>query len=68
MVTKERFAQGMTPQQYRDKWRLPKNYPMVAPAYSEHRSKMAKAWGLGRNPGAATKAVAVTTTKPKRRS
>jgi predicted transcriptional regulator len=44
-------AHGMTPQGYRDKWRLPKDYPMVAPAYSARRSKMAKALGLGRKPG-----------------
>jgi predicted transcriptional regulator len=57
-----RSAHGMTPQAYRAKWRLPNDYPMVAPAYSERRSKMAKALGLGRKPGAATAA------KPKRRS
>jgi predicted transcriptional regulator len=44
-------AHGLTPQQYREKWRLPKDYPMVAPAYSERRSKMAKALGLGRKAG-----------------
>jgi predicted transcriptional regulator len=57
-----RSAHGMTPQAYREKWRLPKDYPMVAPAYSERRSKMAKALGLGRKPGATTAA------KSKRRS
>jgi predicted transcriptional regulator len=41
-------AHGLTPKEYREKWRLPKDYPMVAPAYSEQRSKMAKALGLGR--------------------
>jgi predicted transcriptional regulator len=55
-------AHGLTPQQYREKWRLPKDYPIVAPAYSERRSKMAKALGLGRKPGATTAA------KSKRRS
>jgi predicted transcriptional regulator len=44
-------AHGMTPQQYREKWNLPKDYPLVAPAYSESRSKMAKALGLGRIAG-----------------
>lgn len=39
---------GLTPQDYRDKWGLPKDYPMVAPAYAEARSKLAKAAGLGR--------------------
>jgi predicted transcriptional regulator len=41
-------AHGLTPQQYREKWNLPKDYPMVAPAYSEQRSEMAKQLGLGR--------------------
>jgi predicted transcriptional regulator len=46
-------AHGLTPQQYREKWRLPEDYPMVAPAYSERRSKMAKELGLGRKAGSA---------------
>jgi len=41
-------VKGLTPEQYRDKWGLPKDYPMVAPAYSERRSSMARALGLGR--------------------
>jgi predicted transcriptional regulator len=41
-------AHGMTPDQYREKWGLPGDYPVVAPAYSEKRSKMAKRLGLGR--------------------
>jgi predicted transcriptional regulator len=41
---------GMTPEQYREKWQLPPDYPMVAPNYAEHRSKLAKALGLGRKP------------------
>jgi predicted transcriptional regulator len=39
---------GMTPDQYRAKWGLPKDYPMVAPTYAEKRSALAKASGLGR--------------------
>lgn len=39
---------GMTPAEYRAKWRLPADYPMVAPAYAEHRSKLARDAGLGR--------------------
>lgn len=39
---------GMTPDQYRKKWDLPADYPMVAPAYAEQRSALAKAIGLGR--------------------
>ncbi|WP_280954444.1 MucR family transcriptional regulator [Alsobacter soli] len=38
---------GMTPAEYRAKWGLPKDYPMVAPNYAAHRSKLAKARGLG---------------------
>ena len=39
---------GMTPQQYREKWGLAKDYPMVAPAYAQSRSALAKSLGLGR--------------------
>ena len=39
---------GMTPQQYRAKWNLPADYPMVAPDYAEKRRTLAKAIGLGR--------------------
>jgi len=39
---------GMTPEQYRKKWGLPFDYPMVAPAYAARRSEMAKNFGLGR--------------------
>jgi len=39
---------AMTPAQYRAKWNLPANYPMVAPAYAERRSDLARASGLGR--------------------
>lgn len=41
----------LTPDQYRTKWGLPPDYPMVAPAYSARRSAMAKEIGLGRKPG-----------------
>lgn len=44
-------AYGMSPEQYRKKWGLPTDYPMVAPAYAEARSALAKALGLGRKPG-----------------
>lgn len=46
-------TRGLTPEQYREKWGLPKDYPMVAPSYSEARSAMAKSLGLGRKPAAA---------------
>ena len=47
-------ALGMTPEQYRTKWKLPSDYPMVAPEYAAKRSELAKAIGLGqvrRQPG-----------------
>ena len=48
-------AYNLTPDQYREKWGLPADYPMVAPAYSAIRSKLAKDIGLGqqRSEGAA---------------
>jgi predicted transcriptional regulator len=39
---------GMTPDAYRTKWNLPKDYPMVAPSYARARSEVAKRIGLGR--------------------
>ena len=44
-------TRGLTPDQYRAKWGLPKDYPMVAPAYSAKRSELAKATGLGARVG-----------------
>jgi len=44
---------GLTPQEYRKKWGLPADYPMVAPNYAEARSELAKSIGLGRRPAAA---------------
>lgn len=44
---------GMTPDQYRVKWGLPADYPMVAPNYAEARSALAKSMGLGRKAVAA---------------
>jgi predicted transcriptional regulator len=42
-----RTKYGMSPEDYRAKWGLPKDYPMVAPAYAASRSALAKAMGLG---------------------
>jgi len=42
----------MTPEQYRARWNLPSDYPMVAPNYAEKRRDLAKKIGLGRKPGA----------------
>ena len=43
---------NMTPEQYREKWQLPPDYPMVAPNYARHRSSLAKKIGLGTKPRA----------------
>ena len=44
-----RSKYGISPEEYRARWGLPADYPMVAPGYSEKRSKLAKKMGLGRN-------------------
>lgn len=40
-------AYGMTPEEYKERWGLPADYPMVAPNYAKHRSRLAKEIGLG---------------------
>jgi predicted transcriptional regulator len=40
-------AYNMTPEQYRERWGLPQDYPMVAPNYARQRSRLAKEIGLG---------------------
>ena len=47
-----RTVYGLTPDEYRAKWGLPTNYPMVAPNYSKQRSAFAKKIGLGRSEAA----------------
>ena len=42
---------GMTPEEYRERWNLPADYPMVAPEYADKRRELAKKIGLGRKPG-----------------
>jgi len=46
-----RVAYNMTPDEYRRKWGLSSDYPMVAPKYAARRSELAKKIGLGRKPG-----------------
>lgn len=66
-------ALGLTPAQYREKWGLPKDYPMVAPSYSAMRAKLAKAMDLRPNsrktaaPAKAPKASAAKAAPAKRR-
>ena len=43
-------AYNMTPDEYRKRWGLPVDYPMVAPNYAKHRSNLAKKIGLGTKP------------------
>jgi hypothetical protein len=66
-----RTTYDMTPEQYRAKWNLPADYPMVAPNYAKARSELAKTMGLGqqRKKSATrveTSANDVTPAKPKR--
>jgi len=49
---------GLTPEEYRERYNLPKDYPMIAPAYSEHRRAVAQQLGLGRRVGAQSAAEA----------
>lgn len=44
-----RVKYNMTPEAYREKWGLPRDYPMVAPNYAKRRSALAKKTGLGKN-------------------
>ncbi|MBY0430803.1 MAG: MucR family transcriptional regulator, partial [Rhodospirillales bacterium] len=43
-------AYDMTPEEYRERWGLGSDYPMVAPNYAQHRSSLAKKIGLGTKP------------------
>jgi predicted transcriptional regulator len=45
-------AHGMIPEEYRSRWNLPPDYPMVAKNYASQRSELAKAMGLGTRPSA----------------
>lgn len=42
---------NLSPEEYRERWNLPADYPMVAPNYAETRRELAKKIGLGRKPG-----------------
>ena len=53
-------SRGLTPEQYREKWGLPRDYPMVAPNYSAKRSELARSLGLGQNRKGTTKLAAKT--------
>ncbi|MGC9269374.1 MucR family transcriptional regulator [Acidiphilium sp.] len=49
-------AYNLTPEQYRERWQLPAEYPMVAPSYAKQRSNLAKKIGLGTKPAIAAPA------------
>jgi predicted transcriptional regulator len=55
---------GMTPAEYRERYGLKADYPMIAPAYSEHRSAVAKSLGLGRKPKIAEQEAEVVAPEP----
>ena len=57
---------NLTPEEYRAKWGLPRDYPMVAPNYAKARSDLAKKMGLGRKSGA--EALARKAAKPRKRA
>lgn len=58
---------GMSPDDYRAKWGLPKDYPMVAPNYAASRSALAKQMGLGQGGRQAAKPVAAAKTATARK-
>jgi predicted transcriptional regulator len=64
-------GRGLTPEQYRQKWGLPPDYPMVAPNYAAKRSELARSMGLGQKRREAAKTAAaaekVTAPAPKKR-
>ena len=57
---------NLTPEEYRAKWGLPRDYPMVAPNYAKARSDLAKKMGLGRKSGA--EGLARKAAKPRKRA
>jgi predicted transcriptional regulator len=56
-------GRGLTPAQYREKWGLPADYPMVAPSYAKVRSELAKTIGLGQKRKSVAKVAAPTARK-----
>jgi predicted transcriptional regulator len=57
---------NLSPDQYRQKWKLPADYPMVAPAYAASRSALAKSIGLGRKAAPSAPVAAAKTKRPVR--
>ena len=65
-----RTHHNLSPEEYRAKWGLPLDYPMVAPAYAAARSNLAKSMGLGQRNGkvAALKAELAASSKPAKKA
>ena len=63
-----RTKYDMSPDQYRAKWGLPKDYPMVAPNYAQARSNLAKQMGLGQGGRKAAGAAAKTAARGRGRA
>jgi predicted transcriptional regulator len=61
-----RTRHNLTPEEYRTKWRLPGNYPMIAPSYREARSALARSSGLGRRREPAPEPAPKAEEKPRR--
>ncbi len=59
-------AHELTAEEYRARWGLARDYPLVAPNYAKQRSELAKKIGLGRKPGAGRKPSAAKAKKPTR--
>jgi predicted transcriptional regulator len=59
-------AYNLTPEQYRERWQLSAEYPMVAPSYAKQRSNLAKKIGLGTKPAAVPAAAPAPTTRGKK--
>lgn len=69
VLTRHLTTHGLTPQQYRQRYNLPRDYPMVARNYAERRRELAHAIGLGRKPrgGSAPAAPVEVAPKPARK-
>src|SRR5689334_20624024 len=64
-LTRHLAKRGLTPEAYRAKWGLPPSYPMVAPNYSQRRSELAKALGLGQRRRSAEPTPTPESTRPR---
>ena len=63
-LTRHLKGRGLTAQQYREKWGLPRDYPMTSPNYSQRRSELAKSLGLGQKRREERSEAAAPTSQP----